>query len=54
MRIEPKSRTIEAFWAGSRPGRLRKRRQRERDSRRERWFAQRLADDVSEMFWMVA
>lgn len=54
MRVTPKVKDIPSFLAGSRPGRLRKRRQRERDERRLRWLARYVADDVGEIDGMVA
>jgi len=54
MMVTPKVKGIAPFPAGNRPGRLRKRRQRQRDDRRLRWLARYLADDAAEMSGMVS
>lgn len=48
--VKPKVRGIAPFLAGSRPSRLHRRRQRERDARRERWFARYVMDDALAMY----
>lgn len=49
MRVLPRCKEIPAFLAGSRPARLHKRRKREHDDRRLRWYSRYLADDGGEM-----
>ena len=42
MRIRPRCKDVAPFLAGSRPGRLHKRRKREHDERRLQWLAWRV------------
>lgn len=54
VRINPKVKGIPPFLAGSRPGRLRKRRTRARDLKRQQWYSRYVMDDVGEIDGMVA
>jgi len=54
MMVTPKVKSIAPFPAGNRPGRLRKRRTRARDAKRQKWYSRYVMDDVGEMFWMVS
>lgn len=50
MMVRPKVKGIPAFPAGNRPGRLRKRRTRQRDERREQWLTRHAYPEMLEQY----